>query len=181
MSVQRDPNAVHRYLDELRRHLSRLPDAERDDAVREIESHIADACASGMPLMVVLARLGEAYALARAYEADFLLRQPLAEPTEEPVLDEGRIVRIVGPVVDVQFAPEHAPEIHHALEVELADGSVLVLEVQQLLGNNMVRCVAMGATDGLPRGLAVHNTEGPINVPVGQATLGRVLDVLGHP
>jgi flagellar biosynthesis/type III secretory pathway ATPase len=74
------------------------------------------------------------------------------------------------------------PEIHHALEVDLDGGAgTRVHEVQQLLGNNVVRAVAMGPTDGLRRGLAAHNTGAPITVPVGQGTLGRVLDVLGHP
>jgi F-type H+/Na+-transporting ATPase subunit beta len=177
----REAEAVQRYLAELQRHLARLPDAERDDAVREIASHITDARAAGTPLMVILARLGEAYALARAYEADYLLRQPVPDDVPPPITDIGRVVRVVGPVVDVQFVADYVPEIHTALEIEQQDGAVLVLEVQTLLGNNMVRCVAMGATDGLQRGVSVQNTQAPISVPVGPATLGRVLDVLGHP
>src|SRR4051812_43722089 len=99
----------------------------------------------------------------------------------------GHIVQIIGPVVDVQFSPEHLPQIYHALELDLgqtmdaAAGSAgdaaamkgvdrgegkLVLEVQQHLGNNVVRAVAMGPTDGLRRGIVVSNTGAPISVPV---------------
>src|SRR5439155_10961116 len=134
-----------RYLDELRRHLTRLPQAERDDAVQEIESHIADARAAGMPLAAILARLGTAPSLARAYEADYLLHLHLpTEPELAPANDDtGRVVRIVGPVLDVQFTSGHAPEIYHALEVELDDdGGTLVVEVQQLPCNHLRRTVA---------------------------------------
>jgi F-type H+-transporting ATPase subunit beta len=179
--MEQDPTASQRYLDELRRRLAPLPDAERDDAVREIEAHIADARAAGLPLAVVLARLGDGATLARAYEADYWLQQPLPADLEPPTTESGRVVRIVGPVLDVQFGTQQSPEIHHALEVDLDDGSTLVLEVQQILGNNLVRAVAMGPTDGLRRGLQAHNTGAPITVPVGAGTLGRVLDVLGHP
>ncbi|MBV8719207.1 MAG: F0F1 ATP synthase subunit beta [Chloroflexi bacterium] len=180
--MDQDPNASQRYLDELTRQLARLPDAEREDAVREIEAHIADARRSGTPLAVVLSRLGDPSLLARAYESDFLLQQPLPADLETPSdAQTGRVVRIVGPVLDVQFQPNRLPEIHHALEIDTDDGGTLVLEVQQLLGNNLVRTVAMGATDGLRRGMLAHNTGAPITVPVGAATLGRVLDVLGHP
>jgi F-type H+/Na+-transporting ATPase subunit beta len=181
--MERDPTATARYLDELRRHLANIPEAEREDAIREIGAHIADARAAGMPLAAVLARLGAAGTLARAYESDYFLRQPIPEElrAEPPDPGVGRVVRIVGPVVDVQFKAENVPEIHFALEIDTDDGGTLVLEVQQLLGNYMVRSVAMGATDGLRRGLLVHNTGAPITVPVGPATLGRVLDVLGHP
>jgi F-type H+/Na+-transporting ATPase subunit beta len=181
--MERDPNATRRYLDELRNKLTRLPQAERDDAVREIGAHIADARAAGTPLAVVLGRLGDPATLARAYESDYLLRQPLPDDIHlEPEHPEvGRVVRIVGPVLDVQFRQDHLPEIHFALEVDTDAGGTLVLEVQQLLGNNLVRCVAMGSTDGLRRGMLVHNTGAPITVPVGRGTLGRVLDVLGHP
>src|ERR671939_1181221 len=115
----------------------------------------------------------------------------------------GRIAQIIGPVVDVEFPPEHLPEIYHAREVDLAstvstseDGAqedsasmkgveqtegILVLEVQQHLGNNMVRAVAMGPTDGLRRGVSVRDTGAPIKVPVGPPTLGRLFNVLGEP
>ncbi|RME42278.1 MAG: F0F1 ATP synthase subunit beta [Caldilineae bacterium] len=94
----------------------------------------------------------------------------------------GHIVRIAGPVVDVEFPPEQLPEIYYALEVDMGDGKLpLVLEVQQHLGNNTVRTVAMDSTDGLRRGTRVLNTGAPIKVPVGPASLGRVFNVLGRP
>lgn len=91
---------------------------------------------------------------------------------------EGTIIQIIGPVIDVAFGVESLPEIYEALEVPEAD---LILEVQQLLGDGVVRTIAMGSTDGLKRGLRVNSTGNPIQVPVGQATLGRILDVLGKP
>ena len=106
---------------------------------------------------------------------------------------DGRIVQVVGAVVDVQFTAEHLPEIHHALEVaaaDAADGAAdaaaedaapLVLEVQQHLSGAVVRTVAMDATDGLRRGQRVRNTGAPITVPVGEATLGRIFNVTGRP
>ena len=178
--MDQDQNASRRYLDELRRLLARLPDPERDDAVREIESHIVDASKSGLPLAAILARLGAPASLAQAYESDYWLQQPLPDDLEPPTTEAGRIVRIVGPVIDVQFSQDRVPEIHNALELDTDDGGTLVLEVQQLLGNNLVRTVAMGPTDGLRRGMLVHDTGTPITVPVGKGTLGRVLDVLGH-
>ena len=90
----------------------------------------------------------------------------------------GKVVEIIGAVVDVEF-PQHAvPNIFHALKVEEKE---LVLEVQQQLGDGVVRTIAMGTTDGLQRGLKVVNTGEPIMVPVGQETLGRIMDVLGDP
>ncbi len=94
----------------------------------------------------------------------------------------GRIVRIAGPVIDVEFPAEHMPEIYFALEIDRGDNSLpLVMEVQQHLGDNVVRTVAMDSTDGLRRGMEVFNTGAPISVPVGQAALGRVFNVLGRP
>src|SRR5918911_2233912 len=96
----------------------------------------------------------------------------------------GTVVEIKGPVVDVRFAPEDIPEIYNALTVkfEVEDREEeLTLEVQQLLGDDVVRAVAMASTDGLRRGLDVHDTGRPIAVPVGNNVLGRVLDVLGQP
>ncbi|MBD3245105.1 MAG: F0F1 ATP synthase subunit beta [Candidatus Moranbacteria bacterium] len=90
----------------------------------------------------------------------------------------GKIVQIVGPVVDVGFEKE-LPEILNALEVE--GEQKLVLEVQQHLGANQVRTIAMGSTDGLKRGAKVKDTKKPISVPVGEETLGRMFDVLGEP
>ena len=92
----------------------------------------------------------------------------------------GRIVQIKGGVVDVEFAPEDLPEIYSAVEVPM-DGRTLVLEVEQQLPGNWVRCVAMDTTDGLQRGMPAYTEGKPISVPVGEATLGRVFNVLGEP
>src|SRR5512136_2361445 len=92
----------------------------------------------------------------------------------------GQVVAVRGAVVDGEFAPDELPEIYHALEIA-RDGKKLVLETQQHLGDNAVRCVAMDATDGLARGVIVFNTGAPITVPVGPATLGRIFNVLGEP
>src|SRR5882672_10897551 len=124
-------------------------------------------------------------------------------PQQTTVTATGRISQIIGPVVDVQFPPDQLPEIYFALEVDLSqivstgDGAAsadsaamkgvelgtgnLILEVQQHLGNNVVRAVAMGPTDGLRRGVEVRNTGAPISVPVGPPTLGRLFNVLGEP
>ena len=93
----------------------------------------------------------------------------------------GRVVQIMGPVVDVEFPAEGLPKIHHALEIERKDQPPLTLEVQTHLGNNSVRTVAMDTTDGLKRGVYATNTGSPITMPVGEATLGRIFNVTGHP
>jgi F-type H+-transporting ATPase subunit beta len=93
---------------------------------------------------------------------------------------QGRIVQVKGAVVDVEFPPDQLPEVYTALEIPI-DGHKLVLEVEQQLLNNWVRCVAMETTDGLQRGMPVINTRKPISVPVGEATLGRLFNVLGKP
>jgi len=93
----------------------------------------------------------------------------------------GRIVQILGGVVDVVFPAGDLPELFEALEVLRPDNSPLVLEVERQLPDNWVRCIAMDTTDGLVRGLPVRRTYGPITVPVGPATLGRVFNVLGQP
>ncbi|HET9017473.1 MAG TPA: F0F1 ATP synthase subunit beta [Thermomicrobiaceae bacterium] len=93
----------------------------------------------------------------------------------------GKIVQILGAVVDVEFPPEHLPEIYHALLVEREGQDPLVLEVQQHLGNDWVRAVAMSSTDGLRRGLDAVDTGAPIEVPVGPSTLGRIFNVVGRP
>jgi F-type H+-transporting ATPase subunit beta len=98
-------------------------------------------------------------------------------------MNKGKIVEIIGPVVDVEF-PEVLPAIYNALEIDFdtASGPMhLVAEVQQHLGDNKVRAVAMDSTDGLARGVEVIDTEKPIAVPVGQATLGRLFNLLGEP
>src|SRR6185437_3053450 len=90
----------------------------------------------------------------------------------------GNISEVIGAVVDVDFTRQAVPEIYDALVVVEHN---LVLEVQQQLGDGVVRTIAMGSTDGLKRGLSVKNTGAPISVPVGKATLGRIMDVLGNP
>ncbi len=93
----------------------------------------------------------------------------------------GTVVQVLGPVVDVQFPPDQLPEIYYALEVVPEGGEPLTLEVQQHLGNDWVRTVAMSSTDGLRRGMDVKNMGAPITVPVGRETLGRILNVVGAP
>ncbi|MCC5796001.1 MAG: F0F1 ATP synthase subunit beta [Methylophaga sp.] len=93
-------------------------------------------------------------------------------------MSSGKIVQIIGAVVDVEFPRDSLPKVYDALNVEDAG---LTLEVQQQLGDGVVRAIAMGTTDGLKRSLAVTNTGKPISVPVGQKTLGRIMDVLGNP
>ena len=90
----------------------------------------------------------------------------------------GRIVQIIGAVIDVEFPRDAVPKVYDALNV--AD-SETVLEVQQQLGDGVVRTIAMGSTEGLKRSLAVESTGAPISVPVGTATLGRIMNVLGQP
>ena len=93
----------------------------------------------------------------------------------------GRVIQITGPVVDIEFPAGGLPAIFNAVEIIRDGQDSLVCEVQQHLGNNWVRAVAMTTTDGLARGTAVLDTGAPITVPVGEVTLGRVFDVLGHP
>jgi F-type H+/Na+-transporting ATPase subunit beta len=95
-------------------------------------------------------------------------------------LATGKVVQVFGPVVDVEFPPDQLPGIYHALEGRI-DSRRLVLEVQQHMGNNWVRAVAMSSTDGLRRGDDMEDTGGPISVPVGKETLGRIFNVLGDP
>ncbi|WP_431126938.1 F0F1 ATP synthase subunit beta [Variovorax paradoxus] len=91
---------------------------------------------------------------------------------------EGKIVQCIGAVVDVEFPRDQMPKVYDALKFE---GGGLTLEVQQQLGDGVVRTIALGSSDGLRRGLIVTNTGAPITVPVGKATLGRIMDVLGRP
>ena len=93
-------------------------------------------------------------------------------------MSSGRIVQIIGAVIDVEFNREDVPSVYDALQVT---SSGTTLEVQQQLGDGVVRTIAMGTSDGLSRGLEVTNTGSPISVPVGEATLGRIMDVLGQP
>ena len=96
-------------------------------------------------------------------------------------VDTGEIVQIIGPVIDVEFKGGDLPEIYDALEIIKDDGTKVVTEVQQLLGQNTVRSVAMSSTDGLRRNMKVINTKAPIKMPVGDGVLGRILNVLGEP
>ena len=95
--------------------------------------------------------------------------------------NEGKILQITGAVVDVKFDDGNLPEIMNALSIKMKDGSELVLETAQHLGQGVVRTIAMDSTDGLVRGEAVIDSGKPISVPVGQETLGRMFDVLGNP
>ena len=90
----------------------------------------------------------------------------------------GKIVQIIGAVIDVEFPRDQIPKVYDALKLDDVD---LTLEVQQQLGDGVVRTIAMGASEGLKRGLPVRSTGKPISVPVGKATLGRIMDVLSHP
>jgi F-type H+-transporting ATPase subunit beta len=108
----------------------------------------------------------------------------MAENKEKSPMNVGRIVRVVGPVIDVEFAPDAIPAINTALTVdgETAIGRVgLVAEVQQHLPGNLVRAVAMSSTDGLTRGMDAVDTGAPIQMPVGPSTLGRIWNVIGEP
>jgi F-type H+-transporting ATPase subunit beta len=94
---------------------------------------------------------------------------------------EGKVVQVLGGVVDVEFPPDNLPNIYDALEIARDGQDDLVLEVQQHMGHDRVRCVAMDTTDGLSRGVTVVNTEAAISVPVGPVTLGRIFNALGRP
>src|SRR3954471_22182864 len=91
---------------------------------------------------------------------------------------DGKIVQCIGAVVDVEFPRNAMPKVYDALKME---GSALTLEVQQQLGDGIVRTIALGSSEGLRRGMSIQNTGKPITVPVGPATLGRIMDVLGNP
>jgi len=93
-------------------------------------------------------------------------------------MSSGRIVSVIGAVIDVEFPRDEVPQVFDALKVDEVD---LTLEVQQQLGDGVVRTIAMGSSEGIARGLPVSNTEAPIQVPVGDETLGRIMDVLGTP
>ena len=96
-------------------------------------------------------------------------------------LNTGKLTQIIGAVLDIKFPEGKLPEINDAISVPLNDGKKLVVEVAQHLGDDTVRCIAMGPTDGLVRGMEAKATGGPIKVPVGEATLGRMFNVLGEP
>src|SRR5690348_10792488 len=99
---------------------------------------------------------------------------------------EGTIVQSIGAVIDIEFPREQMPNIYDALILEESGDNTLVekgltFEVEQQLGDGVVRCIALGSSDGLRRGMKVRSTGQPISVPVGQGTLGRIMDVLGRP
>ncbi|MDQ6690564.1 MAG: F0F1 ATP synthase subunit beta, partial [Gemmatimonadota bacterium] len=104
---------------------------------------------------------------------------------EEKKVNIGRVVQVIGPVLDVAFESEHLPELYNALRIRgKTDAGVdidVVVEVQQHIGRNQVRAVAMSSTDAVVRGMDVEDTGGPITVPVGEAALGRILNVIGKP
>ncbi len=93
----------------------------------------------------------------------------------------GKVTQIIGAVVDIKFDGSDLPEINEAIEIPMNNGSTLVVEVSQHLGDDTVRCIAMGSTDGMVRGMAANATGAPISVPVGENTLGRMFNVLGQP
>src|SRR6185295_5842395 len=102
-------------------------------------------------------------------------------------MSTGKIVQVIGPVVDVEFEPGRLPSIYNALLVEgvenkdvFAYSQRLILEVAQHLGESQVRTIAMAATDGLRRGMTVNDTGAPITIPVGPETLGRILNIVGE-
>jgi F-type H+-transporting ATPase subunit beta len=109
-----------------------------------------------------------------AQKSNKLTEKKMAETT-------GRVVQVLGGVVDVEFPSENLPDIYDAVEVPRENDDPLVLEVEKHLGDNWVRCVSMDTTDGLQRGVAAVATGAPIKVPVGPTTLGRIFNVLGHP
>src|SRR5499425_1057427 len=117
------------------------------------------------------------------------LRRPrLGYEQRSAGMSTGKIVQVIGPVVDVEFEPGRLPAIYNALLVEgienkdiFSYSQKLTLEVAQHLGESQVRTVAMASTDGLTRGMSVVDTGGPISVPVGKETLGRILNIVGEP
>ena len=95
--------------------------------------------------------------------------------------DNGKIVQVIGPVVDIRFAPDHLPAIRNAIRIQLGDSKEMTVEVAQHIGDDVVRCIAMSSTDGLVRGMECKDTGAPIEVPVGDEVLGRMFNVLGEP
>ena len=93
----------------------------------------------------------------------------------------GKITQIIGAVLDIKFTEGHLPSIYEAIHITRKNGELLVVEVAQHLGDETVRCIAMGPTDGLVRGMEAVATGAPISVPVGEETLGRIFNVTGDP
>ena len=96
-------------------------------------------------------------------------------------MNKGKITQIIGPVLDIEFEKGELPEIYNAIKIKRDDGSELITETQQHLGENIVRTVAMDSTDGLMRGMEAVDLGEPISVPVGPETLGRLINVIGEP
>ena len=96
-------------------------------------------------------------------------------------MNVGVVVKIIGPVVDIHFADGRLPDIFNAIEVHCADGQIIVMETLQHLGNKTVRCISLSSTEGLSRGMKAYDTGGSISVPVGEPTLGRMMNVVGEP
>jgi F-type H+-transporting ATPase subunit beta len=111
-------------------------------------------------------------------EGDAQRQQELNFDIEDPNMSSGRVVQIIGAVIDVEFPRDSVPQVYDALKINEKD---ITLEVQQQLGDGVVRSIALGSSEGLSRGLTVENTGAPISVPVGIETLGRIMDVLGNP
>ncbi|HEV2018807.1 MAG TPA: F0F1 ATP synthase subunit beta [Gemmatimonadaceae bacterium] len=113
------------------------------------------------------------------------VRSEKLRPSEKKKVNFGKIVQVIGPVLDVAFESEHLPELYNALRIRgKTDAGFdidVIVEVQQHIGRNQVRAVAMSSTDAVVRGMAVEDTGGPITVPVGDAALGRILNVIGKP
>ena len=93
----------------------------------------------------------------------------------------GTITQVIGAVLDIRFSRGVLPQMNDAIRIRRKDGGSLTVEVAQHLGDDVVRCIAMGPTDGLVRGMEAEALGGPITVPVGEATLGRIFNVLGEP
>ena len=96
----------------------------------------------------------------------------------EKLIVKGQIIQVVGPIVDVRFKDQHLPELLTALEIPLGKDEKLTVEVAQHIGDDVVRCVSMGPTEGLVRGMEVVSLEKPISVPVGRETLGRMFEAM---
>ena len=95
-------------------------------------------------------------------------------------MGKGKVAQVIGTVVDIEFPPDELPALYNAIEVP-TEGGKIVLETQEHVGNNWVRCVALSPTDGLERNVEAIDTGAPLSVPVGRATLGRLFNVMGEP
>ena len=95
--------------------------------------------------------------------------------------ETGKIVQVIGPVIDIRFNPENLPSIKNAIKVKMNENTEMTAEVAQHIGDDIVRCIAMSSTDGLVRGMECIDTGASIEVPVGDEVLGRMFNVLGQP